>query len=66
MIDLFDGKPLQSVDENDLNALVQKKIRESRFLDYKETSYGRKDSEIEEMLNDITSFGYDMKGKSRR
>jgi len=50
------GKPLNSVTESDLDALVSNQVRESRTIEYKEALPGSSDSEKKEFLADTSSF----------
>ncbi len=43
-------------DENGLKRLYKEKIRESVFLDFKQTGYGKKDSDKIEACKDVASF----------
>lgn len=52
---LFD-KPLEQVTEEDLQGLIDGKIRECVYLDYKSKTYGNNDSAKKEFLKDVSAF----------
>ena len=56
MIPIFEGKKLEELTEADLNKLVELKVRENRFIDYKRDMYRGNDEQKTEMLADITAF----------
>jgi len=53
---VFFGKPLNEVREQDLQGLVQQKVRERQTLEFKRKSYERKDEDIREMLRDVSAM----------
>jgi hypothetical protein len=53
---LFRDKSLDSVEEKDLQVLVDNGIGEAKTIEYKETLPGRSDSDRKEFLADISSF----------
>ncbi|HEU5375783.1 MAG TPA: ATP-binding protein [Ktedonobacteraceae bacterium] len=52
---LFD-KPLQSLEENDLQMLADNSVREGGEIEYKETLTIHSDEQKQEFLNDVSSF----------
>ena len=56
MLPIFGTKELDDLDESDLQDLKNKQIPENRFVEYKRDMYGGTDSQVEEMLADITAF----------
>jgi len=50
------NKPLNSIDELNLKALVNDQVREGRTIEYKEALPGNSDSEKKEFLADVSSF----------
>lgn len=52
----LDGKPLEAVNENDLQALIDNQVREGKTIDYKESLPGNTDSDKKEFLADVSSF----------
>ncbi len=53
---LFTNKSLDSIEEKDLQILVDNRISEAKTIEYKETLPGRSDSERKEFLADVSSF----------
>lgn len=49
-------KPINSITESDLNALVKNKVSEDEGLDYKLEMYGTSDSDKKEMLRDVSAM----------
>ena len=49
-------KPLESVDETDLQALIDNKVAETKTVEYKESLPGNSDSDKREFLADTSSF----------
>ncbi len=52
----LDGKPLEAIEEQDLQALVDDEVPESRTIDYKKDLPGNSDSDKKEFLADVCSF----------
>src|SRR5258708_1885904 len=50
------SKPLDLVNEADLQALVDNKVREIKTIEYKRSLPGNSDKEKRELLYDISSF----------
>ncbi|MGQ9705108.1 MAG: AlbA family DNA-binding domain-containing protein [Actinomycetota bacterium] len=48
--------PLSSVSERDLLALVENKVAEAKYIEYKEALSGNSDGSKKEFLADVTSF----------
>ncbi|HOO54530.1 MAG TPA: ATP-binding protein [Methanothrix sp.] len=49
-------KPLESVEESDLQNLLENQVPESKIIDYKEMLPGKSDSDKKEFLFDVSSF----------
>jgi Putative DNA-binding domain len=49
-------KPLESLDESDLHMLIENKVQEGRFIDYKKDLTIKTDGDKKEFLYDISSF----------
>ncbi len=49
-------KPLESVEESDLQDLLKNQVAESKILDYKETLPGNSGNDKKEFLFDVSSF----------
>jgi hypothetical protein len=52
----LDNKPLEFIQESDLQELVDNKVREWKTIEYKETLPGTSDSQRTEFLADVSSF----------
>ena len=50
------SKPLDSVDAQDIRDLIETKVAEGKFIDYKESLPGNSDGEKTEFLADVSSF----------
>ncbi|MGL5806032.1 MAG: AlbA family DNA-binding domain-containing protein [Xenococcaceae cyanobacterium] len=50
------NKPLESLDKNDLQALLDNQVAEGKTIDYKESLCGNSDSDKKEFLYDVSSF----------
>jgi hypothetical protein len=50
------GKPLDQIEESDLQALVDNEVSERKYLEYKQCLPGSSDTEKKEFLADVTSF----------
>ncbi len=53
---VFNNKPLATIEERDLQRLIDNQVREGRAIDYKRTLPGGKDLEKKEFLADVSSF----------
>ena len=53
---MINKKPLESVEESDLQNLRKNQVAESKILDYKETLPGNSDTDKKEFLFDVSSF----------
>lgn len=49
-------KPLEKIEESDLQALVENQVTEGKLIDYKELLPSNSDSEKKEFLADVSSF----------
>jgi len=52
----LDDKPLEAVNEGDLQALIDNQVREGKTIDYKVSLPGNTDSDKKEFLADVSSF----------
>lgn len=50
------AKPLDSVDQRDLQALLDARTPESEYIEYKREPYGHSDPQKKEFLKDVSSF----------
>jgi hypothetical protein len=50
------GKPIDSITENDLQALIDNKVPETKTIEYKESLPKNSDSDKKEFLADVSSF----------
>jgi len=50
------SKPLENIDESDLQGLVESQVAEGKTIEYKATLPGNTDSEKKEFLADVSSF----------
>jgi len=50
------NKQLESIEESDLQSLVDNKVLEGKMIEYKESLLGNTDSEKKEFLADVSSF----------
>jgi predicted HTH transcriptional regulator len=50
------NKPLEAIEENDLQALVDNQVAESKTIEYKESLPGNADGDKKEFLADVSSF----------
>lgn len=50
------GKPVDKIDESDLQSLIEHKVRELKHIEYKRHLPGRTDPEKLEFLKDVSSF----------
>jgi hypothetical protein len=55
-------KPLDQVDESDLEALIENKVAEKRDVEYKRELPGKTDSDKKEFLADVSSLANDIGG----
>ena len=53
---IFDGKKLSSLQEQDLQRLVDDQVQERDSVEYKRAMYGNSDDDKREMLKDVTSM----------
>lgn len=53
---MLDGKPLESIDESDLQKLIVNEVSEGKTYDYKNNNVGDSPGEKKEFLSDISSF----------
>ncbi|MCD6290722.1 MAG: ATP-binding protein, partial [Anaerolineae bacterium] len=53
---VLDGKPFESIDRNDLQALVENQVSEGKGIDFKSKLPGGSDSEKKDFLADVSSF----------
>ncbi|MCJ7507274.1 MAG: ATP-binding protein [candidate division Zixibacteria bacterium] len=53
---VFDGKQLDTIDERDLQSLVDNQVAEGKVLEYKEALPGSSDDNKKEFLFDVSSF----------
>lgn len=53
---LFNGKPLDSITEDDLQALIDLKVSENKIIEYKLELPKGNDSDTKEFLYDVSSF----------
>jgi hypothetical protein len=52
----IENKALRDIDESDLIQLIENKVREDKYLDYKREMIGKTESDKKEFLQDICSF----------
>ncbi len=52
----LDGKPLESINENDLRELIENKVPEGKTIEYKQNHPARTDGERKKYLIQISSF----------
>lgn len=52
----LDYKPLREVKTQDIQDLIDNKVREHQSLDYKQAMYGRADADVRDMLKDVCSI----------
>ena len=52
----LDNKPLESIEEADLRALIDNKVAEGKNIDYKQALPGNSDSDKREFLSDLSSL----------
>ena len=50
------NKPLEAIEENDLQALVDNQVAERKTIEYKESLPGNADGDKKEFLADVSSF----------
>jgi hypothetical protein len=50
------NKPLDSIDENDLQDLIDHEVPEGKTIEYKKSLPGNKDKDKKEFLSDVSSF----------
>lgn len=53
---IFDGKPTSEITPAEIEALVNDKVQESGFLDYKARPYTRDERGIHELVKDVSAF----------
>ncbi len=52
----FINKPLEAIEESDLQNLVVERVREIKTIEYKQSLPGNSDGEKKEFLYDVSSF----------
>nr|WP_290224223.1 ATP-binding protein [Trichocoleus desertorum] len=53
---VFGNKPLDEINENDLQALVTDQVAEKKTIDYKKELHGGSDKDRKEFFYDVSSF----------
>jgi hypothetical protein len=59
------SKPLEAIEESDLQALVDNQVSEHKTIEYKEALLGNADGDKKEFLADVSSFANESGGDYR-